>query len=733
VTSLAFANPIPWWGVTLALIACAAVAWAAYARFAVAPLRRNLLVVLRFFTLVLIVVFLMRPVRTGDQGTRDVIVPVLVDVSRSMSLADAGEGATRIERARDLAARGLLPALKQHFQVDLLSFGDRLAAADPDKLDANAAHSDLAGAIAAARGRYRGRPVAGIVVISDGGDTGQGVPAGDTPVYAFGVGSPVTANDREVLSVTAAEAVFDDSRVDLAVSAVSHGHGVEPIALQLLENGKPIEVRRVTPSADGAPVSAVFQVSPARGAATVYSVEVPAAPGELAAENNVRRVLVQPPSRVRHVLFVEGAPGFEHSFLKRSWALDPGLDVDAIVRKGKNEQGADTFYIQAAQGRTDELAGGYPIRAEDLFRYDIVVLANVDAAQATREQMDLTRAFVGKRGGGLLVLGAKSFGKEGLGDTALEEALPLQFSGRGDAVLPASARGANRISLTAAGESHPIMQLASTLDETRKRWDGVPALASTSPLGAARPGATVLAVSGGAGGGSRALVAVQRYGRGRSMIFTGEASWRWRMMLPSSDRSYDIFWRQAIRWLALSAQDPIAIDSPAGASPQDTVQVRTEVRSPAFEPRADAAVELRVTDPAGKTQSVRADRDPNEAGAFVAPIRVDAAGVYRLVATARNGSSTLGGAETSMLVGGADLEMANPRLNTQVLERLAVSSGGRVLAPTDIGSAIEALRRRVPAARLAVVYDVWHTGWSFAALVALLGAEWILRRRWGLR
>lgn len=86
-----------------------------------------------------------------------------------------------------------------------------------------------------------------------------------------------------------------------------------------------------------------------------------------------------------------------------------------------------------------------------------------------------------------------------------------------------------------------------------------------------------------------------------------------------------------------------------------------------------------------------------------------------------------------MLVGGADLEMANPRLNTPVLERLAVSSGGRVIAPTDIGNAIEALRQGVPAARLAVVHDVWHTGWSFTALVALLGSEWILRRRWGLR
>jgi uncharacterized membrane protein len=489
----------------------------------------------------------------------------------------------------------------------------------------------------------------------------------------------------------------------------------------------------VTPPADGVPVRAVFQVSPARGAATVYSVEVPLASGELTAENNTRRVLVQPPSRVRHVLFVEGAPGFEHSFLKRAWAVDPGLDVDAIVRKGKDEQGTDTFYIQASQDRTNVLSDGYPTRAEDLFQYDVVVLANVDGTQATREQLDLTRAFVRKRGGGLLVLGARAFGKGGLGDTALEEALPLQFSGRADDVQPASSRGTNRVSLTSAGAGHPVMQLASTLEETKKRWDGVPALASTSPLGGARAGAAVLAVAGGAGGGSRALVAVQRYGQGRSMIFTGEASWRWRMMLPSTDRSYDTFWRQAIRWLALPAQDPITIEPPIGASPGDTVSLRAQVRNAAFEPQPDAVVELRVTDPAGYTRTVRAERDQDDAATFTARVPVDAAGVYRLTAGARRGSTTLGSAETSMLVGGADVEMTDPRLNTPVLERIALASGGRLVTPQDIGTVVDALRRRAPAARLAVTHDVWDTGWSFVALVLLLGAEWIVRRRWGLR
>jgi hypothetical protein len=205
------------------------------------------------------------------------------------------------------------------------------------------------------------------------------------------------------------------------------------------------------------------------------------------------------------------------------------------------------------------------------------------------------------------------------------------------------------------------------------------------------------------------------------------------MMLPSTDRSYDTFWRQALRWLALSAQDPIAIEPPVGASPGDTVQIRTQVRNAAFDPQPDASVDLRVTDPGGKTQTLRVERGARDDGSFVAPVRVDVPGVYRFAADVRSGGKSLGSAERSMLVGGGDLEMTDPRLNVQVLERVALASGGRVVAPQDFGSVVDALRRRIPAARLAITYDVWHTAWAFSTLAVLLAAEWILRRRWGLR
>ena len=739
---MTFANPLPWWALVLVVAVSAVVAWQAYRRFDTRPARRHALTALRFVTLLTLVVVLMRPIaRSTDIDARDAVVPILVDGSRSMGIEDV-DGAARITRARDLVSRELLPALSGRFQTEVLSFGESVAPAAVDTLGAAARRSDLAGALAAVRERYRGRPVAGIVLISDGGDTGGAAErsGGDpiAPVYAFGVGAEDVGFDREVLSVTAAEAVLDDSRVDLAVSAVAHGSS-DPIELRLLENGRPIEVRRIAPVAGGGPVREIFQVAPASGAPTVYSVEIPAAKGELVPENNSRSILVQPPSRARRVLLVEGAPGFEHSFLKRALASDRGLEVDSVVRKGVNEQGADTYYIQASRSRSDALTSGFPATAPALFAYDAVVFGNVAGNQVSTAQLEFARDFVARRGGGLLVLGAQSFLNKGLIGTPVEDTLPVALNQRADTAVPASAsaRAAHRVTITDAGLQHPIMQIAGTAEETRKRWEGLPPLAAAAGSGAVRPGGTVLATTTGAGGVSRALVAVQRYGEGRSMVFTGEASWRWRMMLPSTDRGYETFWRQAIRWLAMGASDPVTVLPPPATATGDEIVIRAAVRDQTFEPIRDADVEFRVYGPDGKLQRLAgaleaSDPEGHESG-FAAKFTPDQAGIYKVTLHARRGGADAGTSASAFLVGGADVEMTDPHLNMPVLSRVAAASGGKVLAAGQGAELVEALRANAPAAALAVRQDLWHNAWSLLVILSLLAGEWLLRRRWGLR
>src|SRR5262249_28466695 len=280
------------------------------------------------------------------------------------------------------------------------------------------------------------------------------------------------------------------------------------------------------------------------------------------------------------------------------------------------------------------------------------------------------------------------------------------------------------------------MQLAATPDENGKRWAAIPPLASVSALGGPKPGASVLAVTGGPGGSPRALIAVQRFGEGRSLIFTGAASWRWRMLLPSQDQSYERFWRQAVRWLAQAAPDPVMLTLPPAPAPGEPVPVTIAARDRAYVPCADATVDVRVTAPSGRVETVRADAARSAAGGFPASLRAPEAGVYRVAVEARQGQTTLGSSSASMLVGGADPEMTDPRLNEDTLQRVARASRGAMVAwdrAVDTASLVDRLQAGVPAAAMAVRRDLWHTGWSFAVLAALLAAEWLFRRASGLR
>jgi len=737
-----FAYPLSWWLVAPLAALVAAAVWAEYRR-TLSPLtsrQRALLVGLRALALVALALFLFRPIAwLPPVSSRDAVVPILVDVSRSMRLTDEG-GQSRMTRASDILDKELLPALSRTFTTAVYDVGETIAPASGSsgQRRADSPRSDLSGALDTIRQRYRGQRVAGIVVLSDGGDTGRPAPerSAGPPVFTVGIGSPEGPRDREVLGVTAGDPRLDQASVDLHVSARASGFGRAPFQIRVLEGERVVETERVAPGADGSPLDETFTVSPDPVNPSVYTVEIPADPAEAVVENNRRSVLVSPAGRKRRVLVIEGAPGFDHSFLTRALIRDPGLEIDSVVRKGKNSEAQDTFFVQAPAARAPGLLGGFPLKREDLYAYDALVLANIEGDSFTRAQLGLAAEFVSERGGGLLVLGSRSFAAHGLAGTPLEEALPVALDDRRGGLARAAvgiSDGApqNKIVVTPEGEKHPIMRVGASIDENRKRWAALPALSATASLGGPRAGATVLAVTETAGGALNPVVAVQRFGQGRSMVFAGEASWRWKMMMPSSDRTHEFFWRQSVRWLAGASPDPVSV-TVSDAEPGETATIAFDVRDASFAPVAGAVVDASLVQPGGASQPLKL-RPAGVSGRYTAAVVVERPGLYHVKGDARQGANTLGTADRWFYVGGADREFADPRLNEGWLRRTARESGGRYVRAADAGRVVPWLQEVVPQRSAPERRDLWHEPWAFVLLIALLSAEWVLRRVWGLR
>jgi hypothetical protein len=177
-----FAYPLPWWLALVLAAAIGGVTVAAYRR-PLAPLtrwQRAILAVCRALALTTVVLFLFRPIvlvrpRAGNGS----IVPVLVDVSRSMRLNDAG-GQTRLARAVGLLQTTSGRRSRQ-FTPEIYTVGAGRAGT-PRSADRRWPQSDLAGrsprfasAIEVSRSRASSCcPTAGIPVRLHGRDGSRG-------------------------------------------------------------------------------------------------------------------------------------------------------------------------------------------------------------------------------------------------------------------------------------------------------------------------------------------------------------------------------------------------------------------------------------------------------------------------------------------------------------------------------------------------------------------------------
>ena len=360
---------VPTWGLVLLAVAVLGLAWLAYRRAPLSATQRAVLAGLRVLALGLVVFCLLGPVMRARTTThRSAVVAILLDHSRSMALDD-GTGRTRLDRASAVVRDRLIPSLSREWPVETLLFGDGLGDTRDVAVSPTAARSDLGGAIRATLSRFASRGLAGIIVVSDGARTDSGDLAelgrqAGTPIVAVGIGSADTP-DVAVRSVATSESRLDLSLVDVTVTVDAAGI-TQPFDLRLLQNGRVIDRRTLPPNA--ATQAVRFTVAPDRDSPTVFTADVPTVPGELTPGNNRRSALVAPPGRRRHLLVLEGAPGFDHAFLTRSWSEDPSLDVDSVVRKGRDERGEDTFFVQAAGARAEGLAAGFPCHAPGALR-----------------------------------------------------------------------------------------------------------------------------------------------------------------------------------------------------------------------------------------------------------------------------------------------------------------------------------------------------------------------------
>ncbi|HUP04342.1 MAG TPA: vWA domain-containing protein [Bryobacteraceae bacterium] len=676
------------------------------------------------------------------------IVAVLVDDSRSMATSE--DGATREAQAVKALKDGVLDSLNRSFQTRLYRVDEAPARIDSlDALAAKAPTTRLGDSLKQLSDETSDLPIGAIVLLSDGGDNTGGISQDDInalrarriPVHTVGFGRERAGHDLELEDVAVAPRAMADSRLAARISFRQYGYSGETVNLTVRDasQGQPklLAARAVKlgPDANLQSETLTFNVGGA-GAKTLQFAAEPLA-GEQSAANNMLVRMVNSESSPRRVLYVEGEPRWEYSFIRKAEEDDRLVQLSSIVRTSENK-----FY---RQGLSDpkELADGFPSRAEDLFVYQGLIIGSVNAGFFTPEQQDLIHQFVDRRGGGLLFLG----GQFALGDgdwnaskltDVMPTALPQEPGTFHREADPRNGTTHTTAELAPAGMDSAITRLVDDPAANAAKWKKMPYLMDYEDPGVPKPGASVLANMITPEGHTLPLLITENFGRGRSAILATGGIWRWQMSAPLGDTAHNLLWQQLLRWLVSETPGHVAASvSSQTLLDNGSITINAQASDTQYNPAPDAKVEAHILGPSGVSALVGLSPVPDNPGQFQAAWSAPRPGAYLTEVTARRADST--GAVKEL---GRDVltfqrmdgvaENFHIQQNRELLERLAAQTGGQYWKPADLAKLPAAIPFSEAGVTVRETKDLWNLPLVFLILVGLRFAEWWLRRKWGI-
>lgn len=688
----------------------------------------------------LILVLLWQPAMTvSELNSQQNIIAVVIDDSRSMNLADEN-GRTREAAALSALQGGVLSGLQRRFQTRVYRLG-----AEVKRIDSLKAIAPVEPATRIESGLKQlveetsDLPMGAILLLSDGGQNTAGLAGSEIgsdalhalrnrrlPVHSIGFGNPEAAHDVEIEDVSVAANAVANARIATTVTLTQHGFTGDKATLSVRDGDKTLAEREIILEPDGRLQTEplFFPVGTAGAKSLTFSV-APLVGEENLANNSLTRPILVTDSK-RRILYIEGEPRWEYKFIRRAEDGDPTVQVVSMLRTSENK-----IYRQGL-GNPDELAQGFPVRAEDLFGYCGIIIGSVAADYFTPLQQELLREFVDRRGGGILFLGGSSSLSDGSWTaSSLNELLPT--------FLPAGNHTFHRnpatVELTSAGIDSPITRLLDDPQKNSERWRKLTYLADYEDPGSPKPGATEL-VDMHAGRRKLPLLITQNYGHGRTAILATGGTWRWQMSEALGDPSHDLFWQQLLRWLVGESPGPVTASMPARLlQDEGHVQLTAQVRDRTFQPAADAHVTARIVGPSNIDALVELNPSQESPGLYQADWTAEKPGSYlaEIVAeSSRAPPQELGRDVVTFQRENGVAENFHTAQNRHLLQQLSESTGGRYWQPSDLKNLPRDISYSEAGISVRTTKKLWDMPIVFFFLLGLPVGEWLLRRTWGV-
>ncbi|MBM4019140.1 MAG: hypothetical protein FJ288_12575 [Planctomycetes bacterium] len=749
--------PLAWAAAATSLAAAIVVAAAMVRPPAVSRGRRAALLVLRLAAVVAAGLMLLAPlVRRQAVEERPGAVILLLDASRSMAVADALDpqdarpekaalGApipvSRAEAVRQAmaAARKPYADLAARFAMRPYAFGSRVRPGDALVPEPQDPWTDLGEALDLIVRQIVGQPdgegeeaVAGarpapaaVVLISDGrANRARGSPeaaarllaARGIRVHAVLAGSAEPTDrvrDVSVRDVRAPARAAAGGRAEVRAVVSAFGFAGRSFEAVLSLDGKEVERRRLAPGSHRFREGIIFTPRLGGPGLARLAVAIEPQPGELAPANNRAEAVVRVEEGDLRVLYLDGRIAPEGKFLSRLLGDMKEATLDRRLLLGVSGRGP---HVGGAA------AGADVVSLDDIDACRILVLGDLPASAIPAAAAARIAGRIRDGSLSLLALGGLSaYGAGGWAETPVAGVLPFAIAASdgqapGPITLRPAAGAAGHFIFSADGGAGP-------------EFRALPTLAGANAVGGLHVGARLLAQA--ADGGP--LMAVRQVGRGRVAAVTVDSTWQWALASDETrgPETYRRLWRRTILWLA--GRDRPAETELTVAADRPRYVVADADRPPVAEvtaqaPPGAAGLRLELAGPDGSAQAVTLEA---AGGQWRAAVPLSCGGTYTLRADA-DLAGVRQRAEAAFVVEQPDYESADLLADAEAMGRIARAGGGTLRRidelPTLLAELAATLEPR--AATVERWLPLTSGGVFLAAVLALLAAEWVLRRRW---
>ena len=624
--------------------------------------------------------------------------------------------------------------------------------------------TNISAALRDAARKVQGRgDIAAIILVSDGQDTTKTdvitrlqaarecINRYGIPLLAVCVGDPTPPRNVRVLRLQGPVEVRKGSAVELRAFISNRNCAGKIAMLHVLrkpaKGGKWEEVSTpkqvILAGQQGSPGSqsqeVELKVQADKLGEFIYMARIDPLEKEFSEKDNVATTKIRITDKKIRVLLVSGDAGWEFQYLR-----------NLLLRRKHRyalsawQQNAEAAFVQEASSKELRLKH-LPRTPEELFKYDVVIL--YDPAY-TKNGFDgqfvkMLERFVSEHGGGVCYIASNKYT-----DTILTGQGPFKPLA---AMLPVvlgkvpvniaeriiqSKPIAWQVVPTSAGLEHPVLRLGRNPRETLKVWSILPGIYWSHPVHSLKPLATALLVSGdptdrtaGAESQPAPIVAVQYYGKGRSLYIGTDETWRWRYI---ADGLYHRrFWLNVIDYLSAGRLERKRVIITTGGDHfvvGHKLKIRVEAYGRDYQPLTDEKFQIEMVDTStGKAERITLKRGRVK-GRYETAITLKQTGTFEL--TTREPQfkgETVGKTITVSL---PEEEFIHPEADRFTLETIAPGNRFMMIHQAD------RLAKLIPPGKTTIFRDMPHDLWDvpliLILLVMLLAAEWILRKKYNM-